>query len=250
MPARARRPRAASARAAPPPPQRSGRGSRPRAGAARPSSGPTRTGTGSAARTRASHARPRACPRRHRRPRCRRCSRGPRPPGGHTRAARAPRDVRASVETLKRFVKPVRKRVRRGYRGTPLTFEEDPGMTHLFRRSLLVTLAAAVAFGVVAASAPARTTAVPRPTGEPRINGTKEVGRALTVSNGAWANKPTPFTYQWFRCDNPGKTNCQPIAGATAKGSRLGADDAGHGGYASVTACNSEGCATGASDPV
>jgi hypothetical protein len=123
-------------------------------------------------------------------------------------------------------------------------------MTHLYRRSLLVTLAAVVALGVVAASAPARTAAVPRPTGEPRITGTKEVGRNLTVSNGAWANKPTRFTYQWFRCDNPGKTNCQPIPGATAGRYRLGPDDAGHTIYASVTACNAEGCGTDASDPV
>jgi len=123
-------------------------------------------------------------------------------------------------------------------------------MNEYLRRSLLVSLAAIVALGTVAASAPARTAAVPRPTGEPRISGTKEVGRTLTVSNGPWANKPTRFTYQWFRCDNPGKTNCQPIQGATAQRYRLGAEDAGHTIYASVTACNSEGCATNATDPV
>src|SRR5215218_4652502 len=123
-------------------------------------------------------------------------------------------------------------------------------MTHLFRRSLLVGLVAVVSVGAVSASAPARTAAVPRPTGEPRITGTQEVGRPLAVSTGPWANKPTRFTYQWFRCDNPGKTNCQPIQGATANRYRLGAEDAGHTIYASVTACNADGCATSASDPV
>src|SRR3954452_18876179 len=87
---------------------------------------------------------------------------------------------------------------------------------------------------VAATTASARTTAAPRATGEARVTGTKEVGHTLSVSNGRWANSPTSFTYQWFRCDNPGKTNCQPLAGQTSNRYRLVDADAGHTFYASV----------------
>ena len=121
-------------------------------------------------------------------------------------------------------------------------------MTKTLRRALLVAIMAVAA--VVATTASAKTTAAPRATGEAHITGTKEVGHVLSVNNGAWANAPTSFSYQWYRCDNPGKTNCQPINGATRNRYRLSTDDAGHTIYASVTASNREGSATTSSDPV
>ena len=69
------------------------------------------------------------------------------------------------------------------------------------------------------------------------------------VAAAAWANGPTSFRYQWYRCDNPGKTNCGPIGGATSKKYRLVTADAGHTTYAAVTACNGDGCGTTATDP-
>ena len=121
-------------------------------------------------------------------------------------------------------------------------------MTKTLRRALLVAIMAVAA--VVATTASAKTTAAPRATGEAHITGTKEVGHVLSVNNGAWANAPTSFSYQWYRCDNPGKTNCQPINGATRNRYRLSTDDAGHTIYASVTASNRDGSATTSSDPV
>ncbi len=121
-------------------------------------------------------------------------------------------------------------------------------MTRTLRRALLVMIVGIAAVAV--ASASARSLAAPRPTGEVRITGTKQVGEVLKVSNGNWANNPTSFTYQWYRCDNPGKTNCVAIAGQTADRYSLRSDDAGHTFYASVTACNKDGCAKAESDPV
>src|SRR4051812_6847874 len=126
--------------------------------------------------------------------------------------------------------------------------ERTRDMQRTLRRGLLVMIIGIAA--VAAAGASARTSAVPRQTAEIKVTGTKQVGRALTVSKGGWANAPTSFTYQWYRCDNPGKTNCQPIAGQTGNRYRLVAADAGHTFYATVTACNKDGCAKGESDPV
>jgi hypothetical protein len=121
-------------------------------------------------------------------------------------------------------------------------------MQRTLRRALLVLIVGVAAVAV--SSAAARSTAAPRQTGEIKVTGTKEVTRTLSVSNGGWANAPTSFTYQWYRCDNPGRTNCQPIAGQTGNRYRLRTEDAGHTIYASVTACNKDGCAKGDADPV
>src|SRR3954447_9485518 len=116
-------------------------------------------------------------------------------------------------------------------------------MTRMLRRALLVTIVGIAAVAV--ASAGARSTAAPRQTGEVKVSGTTEGGRALAVASGGWTERPTSFTYQWYRCDTPGKTNCQPIAGQTSNRYRLRPEDAGHTFYASVTACNRDGCARG-----
>jgi hypothetical protein len=118
------------------------------------------------------------------------------------------------------------------------------------RRVLLVCALGVTAVAATSAAASARTADVPRQTGEIRISGTTRAGSTLRVSNGSWANNPTAFSYQWYRCDNPGKTNCQPLNGANSRNYRLTGGDAGHTIYASVTASNRDGSATGASDPV
>jgi hypothetical protein len=121
-------------------------------------------------------------------------------------------------------------------------------MTRTPVRALLALLLVAAA--VAAAGASARTTADPANTGEPRITGTTTVGGTLTVSNGSWSNSPTSFTYQWYRCDNPGKTNCQAISGQTSNKYTLTSADAGHTFYAQVTACNKDGCGKASADAV
>ena len=106
-------------------------------------------------------------------------------------------------------------------------------------------LAAVAAFS---AAAPARSTAAPRNTGQPSIRGNFTVGHTVTINNGTWAGSPTSFQYQWLRCDNPGKTNCGPIPGATHQSYRLTSGDAGHTITANVTACNRDGCSTAQTD--
>ncbi len=76
-------------------------------------------------------------------------------------------------------------------------------------------------------SAPSNTVA-------PTLNGTASQGNTLTVTNGAWSNNPTSFTYQWQR----GITN---IAGATASAYRLVSADVGVTVRCVVTAHNRAG---------
>jgi hypothetical protein len=121
-------------------------------------------------------------------------------------------------------------------------------MTKTLRRALLVTIVGLAA--VAATTASAKTAAAPRLSGEAKITGTKEVGHVLTVSHGNWTNRPSSYTYQWYRCDNPGKTNCQALAGQTSNRYRLVEADANHTFFASVTACNRDGCNRFDSDPV
>lgn len=118
------------------------------------------------------------------------------------------------------------------------------------RRALLVGVLAAMAVAVTSAAAPAESTTAPRQTGEVKVTGTTRVGSTLHLANGGWANNPTAYAYQWYRCDNPAKTNCNPISGATSRNYRLASVDAGHTFYGAVTASNRDGSATGASDPV
>jgi hypothetical protein len=121
-------------------------------------------------------------------------------------------------------------------------------MTKTLRRALLVGILAVAA--VVATTASAKTAASPHLMREAHITGTKQVGHTLTVSHGSWSNRPTSYTYQWYRCDNPGKTNCQAIAGQTSNRYRLTANDANHTFFASVTACNRDGCNRFDTDPI
>jgi hypothetical protein len=49
----------------------------------------------------------------------------------------------------------------------------------------------------------------------PSVGGSPTPGQPLTASNGAWANAPLSFEYEWQRCDAQGLA-CTPIAGAQA----------------------------------
>ena len=63
------------------------------------------------------------------------------------------------------------------------------------------------------------------------------VGTLLTSTNGAWANSPTGFAYQWLLCDADGNA-CAPIAGETTNTYTPVAGDMGHQVRIDVTASN------------
>lgn len=69
----------------------------------------------------------------------------------------------------------------------------------------------------------------PIPTTLPQVTGVREVGRVLTMTDGAWANGIRQIGIQWLR-------DGTPIAGATGNSYTLVADDAGHAVTARVTA--------------
>jgi len=109
-------------------------------------------------------------------------------------------------------------------------------------KTILTTLVAAAAAGVLAATASA---AAPTNTAPPTITGTAKVGETLTVSNGTWSGSPTAYDYQWQRC---GSVNCTDISGATQKTYKVTSADAGRTLRAVVTATNDDGTASATSD--
>ena len=98
----------------------------------------------------------------------------------------------------------------------------------------------------------AASTAVPTNTKEPRILGTAKVGSTLTGTQGLWTGDPTSFRFQWVRCpDSGGKpdgSDCAVIGGATKRQYQLSDDDAGRRLRVRVTASNSDGPQTAASN--
>ncbi len=92
----------------------------------------------------------------------------------------------------------------------------------------------------------------PVSTGEPAISGSPRVGSALTASQGSWANNPTSFAYQWVRCPatggRPDGSDCAVIPGATTQVYTVGTSDVGRRLRVRVTAANSAGSATAASN--
>jgi hypothetical protein len=87
--------------------------------------------------------------------------------------------------------------------------------------------------GPVLPAAPVDTTA-------PGITGTTQQGNTLTVSNGAWNNNPTAFTYAWQDCGTSGAT-CSAIASATSTTYTLQGSDVGKYVSVTITASNSGG---------
>jgi hypothetical protein len=80
----------------------------------------------------------------------------------------------------------------------------------------------------------------PANTALPAVTGTPRAGQALNTTPGSWSGSPTTFTIAWLRCDAAGAT-CAAIAGATAAGYTLGADDVGKRIRSQVTAGNQGG---------
>jgi large repetitive protein len=96
------------------------------------------------------------------------------------------------------------------------------------------------------------TTGPPRNTVEPSVSGTPTVGRALSGSIGTWAGATLSFAQQWVRCGAdgglPDGSNCTPISGATTSSYTLVVDDVGQRIRFRVTASNSLGTQTVASN--
>lgn len=109
----------------------------------------------------------------------------------------------------------------------------------------LVSLIALTGIGS-AASAP------PVNTGQPTISGDARVGSTLTASEGQWSGSPTSFAYQWVRCPatggRPDGSDCAVIPGATTQVYTVGTGDIGSRLRVRVTAANSAGSATAASN--
>jgi hypothetical protein len=88
---------------------------------------------------------------------------------------------------------------------------------------------------------------------EPRISGTPTEGQRLTASNGTWVGvQPMTFTYQWVRCGTDGGdplgSKCAVISGATKSTYTPVAADVGSRLRIRVTAKNSAGGTTDASN--
>lgn len=97
-------------------------------------------------------------------------------------------------------------------------------------------------------------TAAPVNTGEPAVSGTPVQGQTLTGTNGSWTGtQPIGFTYQWVRCPTdgglPDGSNCGFILGANAITYTLTPSDVGRTMRLRVTATNSSGTQTRASNP-
>lgn len=97
--------------------------------------------------------------------------------------------------------------------------------------------------GVVQAAAPQNVT-------PPTITGTPVVGETLTASPGTWSGTNPVFTYQWQKCDASGtEASCANVAGATGNVYVPVTSDVGSTFRVVVTATNTIGSATKASNP-
>jgi hypothetical protein len=113
--------------------------------------------------------------------------------------------------------------------------------TRLFLHGLGVAIAGAAIWAVPALAAP------PTNTTPPSITGTPRVGETLTAQNGAWANGPTAFQYQWQRCNAAGAV-CANIGTATERTYLLRPADANRTIRVVVTALNGDGAGSARSN--
>jgi hypothetical protein len=113
----------------------------------------------------------------------------------------------------------------------------------LRRAAALLSL---VAGAVLTQVATASVAAAPQSNSAPTISGQPREGSTLTANNGAWANSPTGFSYQWQQCDSSG-ANCNPISGATSKTYKVATSDVDHTLKVAVTATNADGSSTATS---
>jgi hypothetical protein len=94
----------------------------------------------------------------------------------------------------------------------------------------------------------------PSNTAEPTISGRAEQGARLTASTGTWSGStPISFAYQWVRCGadggEPDGGNCAIISRATDRRYDLVRADVGFRLRVRVTAMNTDGSRTAASNP-
>lgn len=117
----------------------------------------------------------------------------------------------------------------------------------------VVLLALVAIFVLVVPSGDAAPTAPPANTSEPNISGRAEQSRELSASRGSWTGGGLSFAYRWVRCGvnggRPDGSDCTSIAGATGTRHTVTAADVGFRLRVRVTATNSEGSQTVASDP-
>ena len=100
---------------------------------------------------------------------------------------------------------------------------------------------------VIAASAIARSAAVPTSTSPPTISGSSQQGQTLTASTGSWSGtEPIAFSYQWQRCDSHGG-GCGDLKGSTSATYTLQKGDVNRTFRVVVTAKNAEGANTAVS---
>ena len=95
--------------------------------------------------------------------------------------------------------------------------------------------------------------AAPVNTGEPSISGSAVEGQTLAATSGTWTGgQPITFAYQWVRCGSNGGaadgSNCAFISGATKTTYVLTSTDVGSRMRVRVTATNSSGSQTAASN--
>jgi hypothetical protein len=108
--------------------------------------------------------------------------------------------------------------------------------------------------GWVASNPSAVVSAAPVGTSDPVISGSAVEGQKLTTTPGGWSSSTaiTSFKYQWVRCGTDGGnssgSNCPAVGGATGSSYTLDDDDVGHRMRVRVTATNSSGSTTAASN--
>ena len=117
-----------------------------------------------------------------------------------------------------------------------------------------VAVGSLAAFALGPAAPVAAPSQVPANTAEPTISGRAEQGRALSVSRGSWSGSgPVAYAYRWVRCGpeggRPDGGDCIPIAGATQTRYDLRGADVGFRMRVRVTATNSQGSQTAATNP-
>jgi hypothetical protein len=117
----------------------------------------------------------------------------------------------------------------------------------------IVVLALVAISALVVPSGGAAPTAPPSNTREPTISGRAEQGRTLSASRGSWSGGGLSYAYRWVRCGasggRPDGSDCTSIAGATSSRYVVVASDVGFRLRVRVTATNSEGSQTAASNP-
>jgi hypothetical protein len=129
-------------------------------------------------------------------------------------------------------------------------------------RSTSVTVAAGLTLGLALAltalalpsAGSSAASAAPQNTAEPRISGRAEQGRRLSASRGSWTGTGTiSYAYRWVRCGVggglPDGSDCLAISGATGSTYVLSGADVGFRLRVRVTASNSDGSRTVASNP-